>query len=157
MTTAVDSFVGEAVRSDDLTMLAIRHKSLSSITLKASAEEYPRMTEFVSSVTDNAGMEIYEARQLRLAVEEAVGNIIDYSGATEISLSSDTYDGWVQFTITDNGSPFDPTTVHTANINMPADKHKEGGLGIIYMQQMSDSLSYSRKDDKNVLIIRKKI
>lgn len=157
MTKAVEDFVVGAEQSDDLTMLAIRRKSLLSVTLTASAESYPELTKFIASIGDSAHLDSYEAGRLRLVIEEAVGNIIDYSGATTFGLSVAICDSQLSVTITDDGQPFDPTAIPDPDLDVSGDKRQPGGLGILYMRQMSDGMTYRREGDKNVLVIRKKI
>ena len=57
MEKAVETFVGEAEQSDDLTMLAIQRLSSDIICLKASSEEYPRMTAYVKGLADAVGLD----------------------------------------------------------------------------------------------------
>ena len=154
MTEAVEDFVGDAVQSDDLTMLAIKRLMPDTITLKVSESAYPRMKEYLLATTDKAHFDDHQANRLRLAVEEAVGNIIDYSGATEMTLSADISNGLLSITITDNGKPFNPLAAPEPDLDMPIEDREPGGLGIMYMRKMSDDLSYQRTDHQNILIIK---
>lgn len=153
MTAAVESFVGSAEQSDDLTLFAIRRLSGRSISLKASADEYPRLTAFVKSYIDDTHLDISKAGHLRMIVEEAVGNIIDYSGATNITITVGVRDGRLSVTFSDDGRPFDPTKVSRPDINVSGEERQIGGLGILYMREMSDSQIYRREDNQNLLII----
>lgn len=155
MKEAVEAYVGGAEQSDDMTMLAILRKDPTTITLKASKEEYPRMTAFIKTLTEDARFKSKETGHLRLIIEEAIGNIIDYSGATKIILTASVNDGSLSVTIADDGKPFDPTTAPEPNLDVPDYERKIGGLGIHYMRQMSDALEYRREDDMNILTIRK--
>jgi serine/threonine-protein kinase RsbW len=125
-----------------------------TITLKVSESAYPRMKEYLLATTDKAHFDDHQANRLRLAVEEAVGNIIDYSGATEMTLSADISDGLLSITITDNGKPFNPLAAPKPDLDMPIEDMEPGGLGIMYMRKMSDDLSYQRTDHQNILIIK---
>lgn len=154
MTEAVEDFVGDAVQSDDLTMLAIKRLMPDTITLKVSESSYPRMKEYLQATTDKVHFDDHQANRLRLAVEEAVGNIIDYSGATELTLSADISDGLLSITITDDGKPFNPLAAPEPDLDMSIENRKPGGLGIMYMRKMSDDLSYQRTDHQNILNIK---
>ena len=156
MTEAVDDFVGDAVQSDDLTMLAIKRLMPDTITLKASESSYTNMTDYLLAKAEKAHFDKHQAGRLRLAVEEAVGNIIDYSGATELTLSADFSDGQLSITITDDGKPFNPLTAPEPELDVPIEDRKIGGLGILYMRKMSDSLTYQRTGHQNILNIKMK-
>ena len=94
---------------------------------------------------------------MRLAVEEAVTNVIRYAHATSIRLDSEVRDGVLHITLTDDGRPFDPTQAPDVDTTVPADRRVEGGLGILFMRRMSDALTYHREGERNVLTIKKKI
>ena len=151
MEKAVETFVGEAEQSDDLTMLAIQRLSSDTICLKASSEEYPRMTAYVKGLADAVGLDTYRAGRLRLMIEETVGNIIDYSGAIEITLTAHVTDQQLCVTITDDGQPFNPTTVPDPDLSVPGEKRKAGGLGTMLMRKMCDRITYRREEHQNVL------
>lgn len=151
MEKAVETFVGEAEQSDDLTMLAIQRLSSDIICLKASSEEYPRMTAYVKGLADTVGLDTYRAGRLRLMIEETVGNIIDYSVATEITLTAHVTDQQLCVTITDDGQPFNPTTVPDPDLSVPGEKRKAGGLGTMLMRKMCDRITYRREEHQNVL------
>lgn len=166
MAKAVEWFVGDAEQSDDLTMLAIRYtpensKEKHTHTLEqlpVSLEAMHQVNELVADVTNNMGMDEKSARQIRLIVEEAVGNVINYSDATTMSLSIDEQKDGLMITVTDDGKPFDPTTMPPPDLSIPGTERAIGGLGIHYMRQMSDSMTYQRKENKNVLrMIKKKM
>lgn len=151
MSEAVESFVGEAEQSDDLTMLAIQRLASDTIRLKASAEEYPRMTAFLKSFADDAHLNSHKAAQLRLAVEETIGNIIDYSGAKEIILTATSNEDDLRVSMTDDGKPFNPTEFPDPDLNVPNEERQAGGLGIMYMRRMSDHMTYRREGNHNIL------
>ena len=159
MLHTVADFVGEAEQSDDLTLLAINYAGTSldvkeetpAITLTSSMEEMARMKEFVLNTAQQANMDEHNTKRMRLAVEEAVANIINHSDATEIILTSDVGQHTSDITITDNGLPFDPTSAPDIDTDQPGEERQIGGLGIFYMRQMSESLEYQRIDGKNIL------
>ena len=161
MNDAVKAFVGEAEQSDDLTMLAIQYKGSEEIVdtmkLDVSIDEMPRVSNFVISQAKRSGMDEERTSDLRMAVEEAVANIVNYSGASDIILGATEQDGKLCMVLSDDGSSFDPTAMPPPDLTLPGEKRKIGGLGIHYMRQMSDSLAYRREADRNILTIIKNI
>ena len=63
----------------------------------------------------------------------------------------------LDFCITDSGKPFDPTKKEDADITLGVEERQIGGLGIYLVRNIMDSLSYERKDDKNILSMTKKL
>jgi sigma-B regulation protein RsbU (phosphoserine phosphatase) len=62
----------------------------------------------------------------------------------------------LKFIITDTGISFDPTIVSTADTTLSAKERPVGGLGILLVRELMDSINYERTDGKNVLILKKR-
>ena len=156
---------GDAEQNDDITMLAIRWQpnphvltfSPSHLTMSASKDEIDRLAPFISHVAEQAAMEGREAKRLRLAVEEAVTNIINHGQATTITLQATMDDNQLVLTIDDDGQPFNPTGESATDFSVPADERPPGGLGIMFLHEMTDGLDYQRIDGHNVLRIIKRV
>jgi sigma-B regulation protein RsbU (phosphoserine phosphatase) len=101
------------------------------------------------------------ASQLRLAVEEAVVNVIDYAyptekeGEIEVRVMSD--GSIIKFVIIDSGGAFDPTAREKADITLSAEDRQIGGLGLLLVRELMDSINYEREGGKNILTLMKKI
>ncbi len=120
-------------------------------------DEISRLRAFVAQATTSAGMDDSDARRLRLALEEAVVNVVGYGHATAIVVSAEVADGRLLLTIDDDGLPFDPTQGSQNDMTVSADERPPGGLGIILMQKMTDRLSYERVGGHNILRMEKAI
>ena len=154
MEAEVHRHAGDAEQNDDITMLAIKWQP-NQMMMRASMDDISSIEPFISLVAKQAGMEGREAKRLRLAVEEAVANIINHGQATAIRLQAKTGDGQLVLTIDDDGQPFDPTADSATDFSVPADQRPPGGLGIMFLHQMTDGLEYQRHDGHNVLKIIK--
>ena len=182
MQDEVHHYVGDAAQSDDITLLAIKwlaplsgHPTISLLdnnilTLKSSMDDIAQLEPFIANIAQRAGMGSREAKRLRLAVEEAVANIIHYGEATSITLKAEAQptapsQAEVQtttssqvgmcllLTIDEDGKPFDPTSASPTDFSVPADQRPSGGLGIMFLHQMTDGLEYQRIDGHNILRI----
>ena len=165
---AVTGFVNDAEQSDDLTMLVIHYtpKQFESVltetlVIKNDIHEVTRFSSFMKSVLEKMGLEKSLARQLRLAVEEAVVNVIDYAypagikGDITVKMMSD---GRVlHFQIADEGVPFDPTQKERADTTLSAEDRQIGGLGILLVRELMDSINYERENGKNILTLTKNL
>ena len=155
---------GDAEQNDDITMLAIKWQP-SQIMMRSSMDEISCIEPFIAHVAKQAGVEGREAKRLRLAVEEAVANIINHGQATTIKLQAKTGDrsalplgsskNQLVLTIDDDGEPFDPTADSSTDFSLPADERPPGGLGIMFLHEMTDGLEYQHLDGHNILKIMK--
>ena len=164
---AVRTFVGDMEQNDDRTMLCIRYQFeeeqallSDSITLVNNVREIPKLNDFVKSVTAQLPLDQKTARKLRLAVEEAVVNAISYAypagmqGNVVVEANANTRR--VKFVITDNGTQFDPTEVLKADTSLSVEDRPVGGLGLLLVRELMDSMNYERIDGKNILTLRKR-
>lgn len=164
----VHQFVGEAEQSDDLTMLAIcytpqlyEYTISESLILKNDVHEVTRFSSFMESATQKMGIEKTHARKLRLAVEEAVVNVINYAypvgteGTVEVRLMSNAQR--IKMMIIDSGVAFDPTSKEKVDTTLLAEERQIGGLGILLVRELMDSINYEREDGKNILTLIKNL
>ena len=167
MTNRVNAFVDGAEQSDDLTMLAIHYtpqeKSIiffETLTFINKVSEITKLNAFVKSATTALNMETGLANQIKLAVEEAVTNIIDYAyqNGTEgnISVTIEADESRIRFILTDSGAEFDPTSVSKADTTLSVEERPIGGLGVFLVRNLMDSINYERVDGKNVLRMEKR-
>jgi sigma-B regulation protein RsbU (phosphoserine phosphatase) len=131
-----------------------------SITLTNDIQQVPQLADFVDMVCEEVGMDMAVAIQMNLAMEEAVVNVMSYAYPADtvgdVTIEAVTIADQLQFTITDSGTPFDPTAKEDVDTTLSAEERPIGGLGIHLVRQLMDSITYERIDGKNVLTLRKK-
>lgn len=162
----VKRFSENTEQSDDLTLLAFSYtpsqeqEVLSeSLTLHNDVKEIEALGSYVKQIAEKLGIEKSLTGKLRLAVEEAVVNVMEYAypkgttGEVNIRATSDGQN--LKFIITDTGISFDPTEVSTADTTLSAEERPVGGLGILLVRELMDSINYERIDGKNVLTLSK--
>ena len=163
LSDAAHRFAGEAPQSDDLTLLAVcydsSNKRREQLAIVNDELEVSRLGVFVKGFLGSLEMDKKTAAGVRLALEEAVVNVINYAYPAgekgDILINADTDGHEVRFTITDSGYPFDPTSVLEPDTTSDAQNRPIGGLGILLSRKLMDSISYVRKDGKNVLSLTK--
>lgn len=170
MLNTVNEFVGEAEQSDDLTMLSIRYLPLDqsakseeivpvkhSIVMRNDIAQIPTLAEWIESLDIPSSLNM----SLNLALEEAVSNVMLYAYQEdkkgEVLIEAEKSETQITFVISDSGVAFDPTRQPEADITLSAEERAIGGLGIHLVRQIMDSITYQRKDDKNILTLIKKI
>lgn len=166
MVAEMERFTGGTNLCDDLTMLAIRYSPVDDysllddeITLINNVREVPRLNDFIKDVTERLYIGKSLSSNIRLAIEEAVVNVMEYAYPTEMSgeinvrVSSNGHR--LKFIITDSGIAFNPTEALVADTTLTAEERPVGGLGILLVRRLMDSINYERIDGKNVLTLRK--
>jgi len=94
------------------------------------------------------------------AVEELFTNMVKYSTMSSAAVRIDLarIDGGVQVTLTDyDVEPFDVTRAPDADIELPIEQRKPGGLGLHLIRRLVDSIEYeySRESRQSRTTIRK--
>ena len=98
------------------------------------------------------------AYDLKLSCEEILINIASYAYPEQ--------DGWVavlwendsqkvKVTFEDRGIAFNPLEKENPNLDVPMAERQIGGLGIMMVRKLMDSVEYERRDGKNILTITK--
>lgn len=159
-------FTGGAHQSDDLTMLAVHYHRQEealvlqdAITLDNDVKQVPQLNAFVKTVTNRLNLASSLSSQLMLAVEEAVVNVMSYAyplgtvGKIQIDAEATEHD--LKFVITDQGKAFDPTRGSNADTTLDVEERPIGGLGILLVQSLMDTINYERHEGKNVLTLKK--
>lgn len=90
-----------------------------------------------------------------IILDEIVSNIVRCSGASSFSISIERKPDGIELRFVDDGKAFDPTIdAPVPDVMASVQERKIGGLGIFMVRKMSKSLSYERKDGKNVLTLK---
>lgn len=157
----VKAFIGNTEQSDDFTLLDIKilafdkaHNSEEkSIRLNCELGELEKLLAFAED------MELPD--KAMLALEEAVVNVFNYSGATFVEVAVSKSNERVEIVITDDGVAFDPTAQPVSQDDEPwIDENgfaKVGGEGINLIMTLMDEVAYERQNNNNVLTIIKSL
>ena len=178
MNACMRSYIDIAEQSDDLTMLALRYTPQGErcllheqLVLDNDVQQVTQLGLFLKSLASRIGLEQSLAANLRLAIEEAVVNVIQYAypkgtrekikleaDVLEPESTADTADNeLLRIIISDEGVPFDPTEMPEADTSLSAEERPIGGLGIFLMRELMDSINYERNDGRNTLTLKKYI
>ena len=178
MNACMRSYIDIAEQSDDLTMLALRYTPQGErcllheqLVLDNDVQQVTQLGLFLKSLASRIGLENSLAANLRLAIEEAVVNVMQYAypkgtrdkikleaDVLEPESTADTADKeLLRIIISDEGMPFDPTEMPEADTSLSAEERPIGGLGIFLMRELMDSINYERNDGRNTLTLKKYI
>ena len=89
-----------------------------------------------------------------IVMDEIVSNIVRCSGAKDFTIGLEQAASGLVINFSDAGKAFDPTTeAKTPDIGATLEDRGVGGLGIFMVKKMSKSVSYVRRDGRNVLTV----
>lgn len=164
----INRFVGKREQFDDITMLELNYKSKKlneEIELermfKAEVNELPRVQEFFNTELRNIGFRKNDIEQVLLVAEEIFINIAKYAyrdetGNCNIKIHVNNENVLV-CTFEDSGTPFNPLKRNDPDLGVSAKERNVGGLGIYISKNIMDNIEYQYKNNKNILIITKKM
>ncbi|MFH7325854.1 ATP-binding protein [Desulfurivibrio sp. C05AmB] len=126
----------------------------------AVLENLALATEFVEECANRSGLDQRKKYALALVLEEAFVNICSYAypgsaGDAEISCGED--GGVFVLEIADSGNPFDVLSLPDPDTKLGIMERKIGGLGVHLIRKLSDSVSYCRENERNVLRMKFKL
>ncbi|MBI5843669.1 MAG: SpoIIE family protein phosphatase [Deltaproteobacteria bacterium] len=176
---SVKDFTGDAAQNDDITVLCVgRPTEVLNRTVQFSIEETgPVFTmeipaslsslaplfAFTAALREETGLSEDEMKQVNLALEETVVNVIDhaYGGRSDnrMEVTLGAFPGGIRVIVTDFGRPFDFENKRIkydgkADINQPV-----GGIGLFLMQKVMDSVHYepaTETGNRMIMLKRKK-
>ncbi len=141
---------------DDVTMVALEYTGTSTkISVPAVKESLKPVQDLISSAlkTDDAKLK----SSVLIAVEEIFVNIVSYAypdSEGTICVIFDASNGLtIQFE--DSGIPFNPLEADDPDPSLSLEERSEGGYGIYLVKKFMDSVSYTNKDGKNILTLKK--
>lgn len=152
----VDRFVGNALQSDDITMLAVKLNCLlsdDSITVSPDDNSMNLVYNFIDKKLKDLEIDKSISSKIKLVTDEIYSNIINYSGATRAKVSFCRTDKSIYLTFYDNGKRYNPLATESPDTSLSAKDRDEGGLGIYIVKKTASRIDYSNKDGYNILTI----
>lgn len=156
-------FVGDAEQSDDLTLFAINYGGCKTLILDNKLQEIEKLPAFIEALGEEAQLTKPQMLSLRLALEEALVNVIRYAyparetGKINLKALYEPQESYIRFELTDSGKPFDPTLAKEADLTLNVENRPVGGLGIFLIKKQMDKMTYKRENGMNKLMMVKNI
>ena len=134
--------------------------NMKVLKVPASDDKLYEVQDFVNAELEENDCPMATQLLIEISLEELFVNISHYAypegnGWAEIHVGVE--DGVMELTLIDGGIPFDPLAKPDPDVTLMAEDRQIGGLGIYMVKQKMDAMEYQRKDDKNILTIRKKL
>ena len=130
-----------------------------SFTLKNNLSELDVLCDNLRRFCQDAGVSKRQTFEINLALDELFTNIINHGFRDEdehhVYVTCAKANGVVQITIEDDGIPFNPAAAPHPNLKCAFRDREIGGLGIHLIRSYMDHIEYTRKNDRNVLVLTK--
>ena len=113
---------------------------------------------FVRGILEPRGVDEADSYAIVMAIEELFTNMVKYNanGHGRIALEIQCSPSEVSCSLTDPDSDrFDVNAVPDANIHLPVEQRRPGGLGIYLIRRMVDSIDYDYADRRSRITFRK--
>ena len=124
-------------------------------------EELAVLFEKIEELSTIWNLPVSLMMNINLVLEEAVSNVIFYAydddNKHEIDIHLTLHNQLLTIVITDDGKPFDPTAIQLPDVSLEAEDRPIGGLGIFLISKIMNEVNYTRKDNSNILTLKKEI
>lgn len=136
--------------------------SCKELVVPAQIEKLQEVLSFLEQALGEVDCPLKKQMQIAVAAEEVFVNIASYAYApgtgtatVRIEIADDPPVATITFS--DSGVPFDPLNKADPDVTLPAEEREIGGLGIFMTRKFMDNVTYTYKDGKNVLTLKKNL
>lgn len=131
-----------------------------SYTLKNNLLELDKLRQIAEEL-ESFDVPIKIIFDANLALEEIFSNITNYAYEDNnehlIIIGVSLMENELVLTVEDDGKYFDPLSAPKPDLSKPLEEISLEGLGIQIVRGLMDEIAYERKEDKNILVLRKKL
>ena len=158
--------MGEQSQFDDITLMAFRRRSVTdsghhAICRRADLKYLSELRNFVESAAVHSELKSDDIFAFKLVVDELCANIIQYGYKGRepglLSLAFDVEGDEARLIIRDDGTHFSPDQAKSPDLEADWNERQMGGLGIYFVKELMDNVSYNRMDGVNKFVLEKKI
>jgi anti-sigma regulatory factor (Ser/Thr protein kinase) len=159
--------MGEQNQFDDITLLSFRRKSSMAgdrhaICRPAQINFLEELRRFTESAALHCGLIGEDVFAFKLVVDELCTNIIQYGYQGRepgtLSISFVVEDNSARLIIQDDGKYFPPNQAKSPKLDAGWDEREIGGLGLFFVRELMDSVTYKNLDENtNQFILEKEL
>ena len=133
---------------------------MENISIVSDISSIPNAIKFAEDFLEKNGLDF--AKKTAIVFDEILSNIAKYAYKgekknIEVGCDYDEKNKTLTFKFEDFGTEFNPLEVKEADTTASADDRPIGGLGIFIVKNFMDDVVYERKNDKNILTLKKKL
>ena len=144
----MEAFAQGAPQEDDITIVLVKREALNVTADRSFRRSFDSLEEIFAFTSDffaAHGIDPGLLPTVDLTLEELFTNMVKYSPAGDafIRIEMAATPGGVEVTLTDyDVDRFDVTQAPDADINLPIEERRPGGLGLHLIRRLVDSLHY---------------
>ena len=144
---AVQEFAQGAPQADDMTVVLVKREAAAATSrmFRRSFNSLQAIFAHTADFCSRHGVHPSLVPTVDFVVEELFTNMVKYSpdGAAEVRIDMTAVPGGVEMVLTDyDVEQFDVTRAPDAEIDLPIEQRKPGGLGLHLIRRMVDSMNY---------------
>jgi len=130
-------------------------------SVPTEAAQLPVLAQFLQEFWTAAALPPAQSLPFEIALEEVFMNVVTHGipagrrGRVEVCLAL--ADGNLTLAVEDDGPPFDPLLLPAPDINASLEERQVGGLGVYFVRQLMDAVSYRRVGPHNQLRMTKSL
>ncbi len=158
----IEKYAQGAEQSDDITIMALKYMfsgQKMSLEIKNDLAQLERVAQAVEEFGELHHLPPKTVFEVNLSLEEILTNVISYGYSDDnehlIMARFSLSEKELEIEITDDGRPFDPLELPPPDLEKPLAERPVGGLGIHLVRNLMDELDYQRRQDKNILVLKK--
>jgi len=129
------------------------------IRVKNRLDNLETISHAVDSMPDTLCFSKKKRCEIQLILEELFTNIVNHGFTDkeehEIEIELSCCKGDMVIRIEDDGDPFNPMNQSSPDTRCAIEERLVGGLGIHFVKCFIDSCSYERKNNKNIMTLKK--
>jgi sigma-B regulation protein RsbU (phosphoserine phosphatase) len=158
---SVSEYAGEAVQSDDITIMALRFDcetadgelSKLDLTIRNELKEIDSVIESFEAFSAQSEIPMPVVLKINMALDELLNNIVSYAfpegGEHVIMIHAERTADRLLVTVEDDGLPFNPFARSDVDTSLSLEQREIGGLGIHLVKNIMDDVSYKRRKNRN--------
>ena len=153
----VHEFAQGAAQEDDITVVLVKREASAHGVFARSFDSLPSLVAFTADFFARQRVDASLLYPVDLALEELFTNMVKYSasGAPQVEVDIATVAGGVEVALTDyDVDRFDVTEAPEANVDLPIEQRRPGGLGLHLIRRMLDRVDYEYSEAERKSRIR---
>jgi anti-sigma regulatory factor (Ser/Thr protein kinase) len=130
---------------------------MDDLLIEAKLENMEAVLDFINERLENCPPKI--KNQIGIVVDEIFSNIARHAynpevGAATVRIS---LDNEITIEFKDSGIAYDPLSAEDPDITLSAREREIGGLGLLMVKKLMNSVEYRREGNNNILTIKREL
>jgi anti-sigma regulatory factor (Ser/Thr protein kinase) len=131
------------------------------LELPGEADRLPEAFAFLQAAWQATGLPEAQLFPFELSLEEVFMNVAMHGGhagrPATVTLEFECSGAETILSVGDDGPAFDPLSLPTPDVQLSLEERGVGGLGVFLVREMMDSVTYQRREGRNVLRMSKRL